>query len=629
MTAGIASKAGRASALVDVFISYAREDRDRAMGLVDALERAGRSVWWDVSIPAGSNWHKEITRRLAQAKCVIVLWSATSIYKEFVTDEAEQGKRQEKLIPVLIDPVDPPLGFGRRQCANLVGWQGEWEFPDYQILLRAITEKIDGQPDAELGADQPAPVGLADVAPRPLFATGAIAPASQALRRAHPFVSPVATRVGISSPWLRWLLYSAMAVAILWIDPFGAFAATQRLSQDSANRIFGPLYPPTGRDQVSVILWRDSSLATLKLTWPIPLARHARALSAILTYRPKAVFVDIVYSNDRGDVGVEQLRETIGDYADARIPLLFAAPSNAGEAIIPALSSALPDDKLAGVPRPIEDGVTRTYPEEVKVGTAIYKTAAFRLLQLTDTTDDGMQALSDRMRRSIEIVWGTEPHPINKEIIGDCASSAPETPAQRLLAAFVRPGALMNPCPNAPTIPIQAILDSTRDQRFAALIENRIVILGTAVQSVPDEVTTPVNGRLPGAHLHAMALDNLLTFGERYKSREPGALFKAVKAVTVVLMLAALLAEEGRRGGAGDARSWLRATAAVVLAVVIGLAAAVLSFAVLDLPPADWMGTLGLALTIALLARAGLVETVFNRGRWSRPQRAKARMQSS
>ena len=619
--------------MVDVFISYAREDRDRAMGLVDALERAGRSVWWDVSIPAGSNWHKEITRRLAQAKCVIVLWSATSIDKEFVTDEAEQGKRQEKLIPVLIDPVDPPLGFGRRQCANLVGWQGESDFPEYQILLRAITEKVDGQADAELGADQPAPAGLADVAPRPLFATGAVAgavaPASQPLRRAHPFGSPVTTPTSLSSPWLRWLLYSAIAVAILWVDPFGAFAATQRLSQDSANRIFGPLYPPTGRDQVSVVLWRDSSLATPRLTWPIPLARHARALSAILTYRPKAVFVDIVYSNDRGDAGVEQLREEIANYADARIPLLFAAPSDAGEAIIPALRSALPDDKLAGVPRPIEDGFTRTYPEEVKVGTAIYKTAAFRLLQLTDTTDDGLQVLSDRMRRSIELVWGTEPHPINTQIIEDCASSVPDTPVQRLLAALVRPGALTNPCPYAAQVPIDAILDSTRDQRFAALIEGKIIILGVAVQSVPDEVTTPVNGRVPGAHLHAMALDNLLTFGERYKSREPSALFKAIKAVAVVLMLAALLAAESRRGGASDARSWLRAAAAVVLAGVVAASAAVLSFAVFDLPPADWIGTPSLALIIAVLARAGIVDNVFNRGRWFRSPRAKTRLHSS
>lgn len=625
----MAAKAGRASAVVDVFISYAREDRDRAMVLVEALERAGRTVWWDVSIPAGSNWHKEITSRLAQAKCVIVLWSATSIHKEFVTDEAELGKRQEKLIPVLIDPIDPPLGFGRRQCANLVGWEGEWEHPDYQILLRAIGEKIEGAALAEADTQQPPTGGLADITPRPLFAAGAVAPSGQALRRAPPFLSPAAARAGIGSPWLRWLLYSVLAVTLLWIDPFGVFVAAQRLSQDSANRILGPLYPTTGRDQVSTILWRDSTLATQKLTWPIPLARHARALNAILTYRPRAVFVDIVYSNDRGDPGVEAMREEIENYAEARIPLLFAAPSQVGEAIIPALKSALSDDKLVGVPEPIEDGFTRTYPEEVKVGTAIYKTAAFRLLQLTGATDDSMQVQSDRMRRSIEIFWGTEVAPINRDIIEACASAAPETPAQRLLAALVQPGTLTRPCPYAPQIPIEAILDSTRDPRFAELITGKFIVLGFSVLSVPDEVMTPVNGRLPGAHLHAMALDNLLTFGERYKSREPEALFKAIKAVAVVLMLAALVAAEGRRGGGRDKRSWLRAAAALMLTVMICAGASVLTFTVFDLPPADWIGTPGLALSMALLARAGIVEQAVSRIRWSRSPRAKARMQSS
>ena len=66
-----------------------------------------------------------------------------------------------------------------------------------------------------------------------------------------------------------------------------------------------------------------------------------------------------------------------------------------------------------------------------------------------------------------------------------------------------------------------------------------------------------------------------------------------------------------------------------MLTVVICAGASVLSFAVFDLPPADWIGTLGLALTMALLARVGIVEQAVSRIRWSRSPRAKARMQSS
>ncbi len=41
----------------DIFISYAREDREIAGRLAGALEAAGWSVWWDSKLRAGtSTW---------------------------------------------------------------------------------------------------------------------------------------------------------------------------------------------------------------------------------------------------------------------------------------------------------------------------------------------------------------------------------------------------------------------------------------------------------------------------------------------------------------------------------------------------------------------------------------------
>ena len=37
----------------DIFISYAREDRNRIKPLAEALEKQGWSVFWDRTIPAG------------------------------------------------------------------------------------------------------------------------------------------------------------------------------------------------------------------------------------------------------------------------------------------------------------------------------------------------------------------------------------------------------------------------------------------------------------------------------------------------------------------------------------------------------------------------------------------------
>jgi hypothetical protein len=106
----------------DIFISYASADRPRAEPLVRALEQQGRTVWWDRSILPGKTWSQVIEAALADARCVIVLWSRESVRSEWVLAEAEEAKRRGILVPALIDPVSIPLEFRRMQAADLVNW---------------------------------------------------------------------------------------------------------------------------------------------------------------------------------------------------------------------------------------------------------------------------------------------------------------------------------------------------------------------------------------------------------------------------------------------------------------------------------------------------------------------------
>ena len=39
--------------MADIFISYAKADKDNARMLAEALEDRGWSVWWDSKIPTG------------------------------------------------------------------------------------------------------------------------------------------------------------------------------------------------------------------------------------------------------------------------------------------------------------------------------------------------------------------------------------------------------------------------------------------------------------------------------------------------------------------------------------------------------------------------------------------------
>ena len=41
--------------MADVFVSYARTDKERVAPLVSAIEAQGWSVWWDPEIAADSN----------------------------------------------------------------------------------------------------------------------------------------------------------------------------------------------------------------------------------------------------------------------------------------------------------------------------------------------------------------------------------------------------------------------------------------------------------------------------------------------------------------------------------------------------------------------------------------------
>lgn len=134
----------------DIFISYKRDDRPRAKLVARKLEEQGFSVWWDRNIPPGKSFDRVIQEALDQAQCVLVLWSEASVASDWVKEEAEKGASRGILVPVLIDDVPIPLGFGRLQTANLVGWQGEKEHPEFVQVTRSIQRIVNGNDETFL-----------------------------------------------------------------------------------------------------------------------------------------------------------------------------------------------------------------------------------------------------------------------------------------------------------------------------------------------------------------------------------------------------------------------------------------------------------------------------------------------
>lgn len=110
--------------MASVFLSYDRDDTDRARQFARALEKAGHEVWWDLHVRGGAQFSKVIEEALTAADVIVVLWSVNAIESPWVRDEAAAGRDSNRLVPVTIDGTLPPLGFRQFQTIDLSGWKG-------------------------------------------------------------------------------------------------------------------------------------------------------------------------------------------------------------------------------------------------------------------------------------------------------------------------------------------------------------------------------------------------------------------------------------------------------------------------------------------------------------------------
>jgi hypothetical protein len=132
--------------MADIFISYANEDKETAARLAGFLESIGWSVWWDRRIPAGRTWRSVLQEALKDMRCMIALWSRDSVESPWVAEEAEEARKLGKtLVPILIQRVEPPIGFRTIQAADLVNWDGSRDDPAAKMLI-ADLESLLGKP---------------------------------------------------------------------------------------------------------------------------------------------------------------------------------------------------------------------------------------------------------------------------------------------------------------------------------------------------------------------------------------------------------------------------------------------------------------------------------------------------
>ena len=128
--------------MADIFISYARPDREKIAPLSAALEQAGWTVWWDRHIDGGAAFARAIETELEASRAVVVGWSQAAVQSDWVKDEAATARDQGKLVPVSLDGTAAPLGFRQYHVLDLSAGNGEPSAPAMADLLRSLDTRL-------------------------------------------------------------------------------------------------------------------------------------------------------------------------------------------------------------------------------------------------------------------------------------------------------------------------------------------------------------------------------------------------------------------------------------------------------------------------------------------------------
>jgi hypothetical protein len=297
------------------------------------------------------------------------------------------------------------------------------------------------------------------------------------------------------------------------------------------------------RDQITVVMYDHQFLSQTGSAWPISYQDHADWLLRLTSdpnTRPKAVMLDITFGQDRADATLPAFRQALCKVQNEfKVAVFLAAlPSpDTGKLTVRSGLGPKPGSSepacftLVGVdylPDPL-DGVAWDYPltrhlangawqdgpaeSEQKPLQPAYRSAAMAMAQ-----DVAHIELGEEDAR-LALVWGLKsaPQADRPDSLSHCKPGAYN--AWRYVPGVLRQFFADPPLPICPyhrTLSM-AQLNELPEQALASYLAGRYVLVGAQVPAYNDFANSPIHGLIPGVHLHAMALDNLLTYQRAYK----------------------------------------------------------------------------------------------------------------
>ncbi|MGY6269216.1 CHASE2 domain-containing protein [Achromobacter denitrificans] len=322
--------------------------------------------------------------------------------------------------------------------------------------------------------------------------------------------------------YFRSLIVAAIvAIAMLWATPRltpSSDLLTYAVARLQA-RLVGGHYDSAHRNDTTVVLIDDDSLDPQKGAWPVPYRAHARWLRNIgLIHKPRAIFLDITFGRERDDPTLPELVSAMCELRDAGIPVFLAAlPGTDGTL---RLRGGL--DNPAGEPpcfTLVDVGYTPSKVDRLVWSYPLWSGAGVRSAALAMAQDAAGISIP-RTGDAMALTWGVNNLDLRR-FTPDCRLA--RGGYVEMLPSYVRrllgdADADLPVCPYTRALALSELRAPDADRaHLADMLTGRYVMIGAALSGFNDTVLSPVHDVVPGVFMHAMALDNLLTYEERYK----------------------------------------------------------------------------------------------------------------
>ena len=347
-------------------------------------------------------------------------------------------------------------------------------------------------------------------------------------------------------------------------------------------------YPGHARDKLAIVLIDQATLEFLQHDWPLPLSDIADIAESLACNGAAAIFFDFTtsrqFSSDEDD---DRIKALVGDTTPGRLSCSDGKPMPRPKvffANIPGVSSQLQDYILkdgtflvqfdVGNENNIYPSGSKEFPESLPESND-RRTPAFGLLhELCGTSSRSSWCPENtsglELFAPIFLSWNGNRVSDQTQVSRSprCTSNPIEGWAAQIYERLKATVELVFQPPDDRCAPFLSLIGSDLYRDFsykekngdpARFIEGRVVMVGVKLAGLNDFWDLPVHGQLPGVEAHAMALDNLLTYGDQYFTKPPR-FWKSAVSFVYFLGANTLLTLLGRKAGSQSSENAMQPT---------------------------------------------------------------------